>query len=69
MRGAALRATPDFIKLQILQNWNGRSPLVVGGGGSNVMLSLEELTRRAPVPPPNSAPRPKPAPLPAPKTR
>lgn len=47
VRGAALSATPDFIKLQILQNWNGRSPLVVGGGGSGVLLSLEELSRRA----------------------
>jgi len=25
-----LKATPDFIKLQIVQNWNGHSPLVVG---------------------------------------
>jgi prohibitin 2 len=58
VRGAALRATPDFIKLQILQNWNGRSPLVVGGSGSGVMLSLEELSRRAaPAPAATSAPR------------
>ena len=57
VRGAALRATPDFIKLQILQNWNGRSPLVVGGGDSNVMLSLEELSRRAPAPTPAAPPR------------
>ncbi len=47
VRGTALRANPDFIKLQILQNWNGRSPLVVGGGESNIMLSLEELNQRA----------------------
>lgn len=49
VRGTALRANPDFIKLQILQNWNGRSPLVVGGSGSgsNVLLSLEDLARRA----------------------
>jgi len=45
VRGTALRANPDFIKLQILQNWNGRSPLVVGAGGSgaNLLLSLDEL--------------------------
>jgi prohibitin 2 len=55
VRGAALSATPDFIKLQILQNWNGRSPLVVGGGGSNVLLSLEELSRRAAPPQTTSA--------------
>jgi prohibitin 2 len=47
VRGSALRANPDFIKLQILQNWNGRSPLVVGAGGTGVMLSLEELARRS----------------------
>jgi prohibitin 2 len=49
VRGTALRANPDFIKLQILQNWNGRSPLVVGGtgGSGNILLSLEDLTRRA----------------------
>ncbi|MDP2137241.1 MAG: prohibitin family protein [Candidatus Didemnitutus sp.] len=47
VRGTALRANPDFIKLQILQNWNGRSPLVVGGGESNILLSLEELNQRA----------------------
>ncbi len=51
VRGTALRANPDFIKLQILQNWNGRSPLVVGGGESNILLSLEELSQRgAPAP-------------------
>lgn len=58
VRGAALRATPDFIKLQILQNWNGRSPLVVGGGGSNLLMSLEELTRRAAPPTAPASPRP-----------
>jgi prohibitin 2 len=60
VRGAALRANPDFIKLQILQNWNGRSPLVVGGSGAGVMLSLEELARRA-QPAPAAAGRPAPA--------
>jgi prohibitin 2 len=48
VRGTALRSNPDFIKLQILQNWNGRSPLVVGGsgGGGSILLSLEDLIRR-----------------------
>ena len=53
VRGTALRANPDFIKLQILQNWNGRSPLVVGGtggGSGNILLSLEDLIRRSPEP-------------------
>jgi prohibitin 2 len=70
VRGAALRSTPDFIKLQILQNWNGRSPLVVGGGsGSNVMVSLEELSRRATAPAAPAAPRPRAPAAPAPKSR
>lgn len=70
VRGAALRATPDFIKLQILQNWNGRSPLVVGGGsGSNVMVSLEELSRRATAPAAPAAPRPRAPAAPAPNSR
>jgi prohibitin 2 len=61
VRGTALRANPDFIKLQILQNWNGRSPLVVGGsgGGSSLLLSLEDLIRRgqpAPLNPAKSTP-------------
>ena len=50
VRGSALLANPDFIKLQILQSWNGRSPLVVGGGGSNIMLNLDELSKRATAP-------------------
>ena len=54
VRGTALRANPDFIKLQILQSWNGRSPLVVGAGGSgaNLLLSLDELGKRI-TPAPN----------------
>ena len=46
IRGSALRANPDFIRLQIVENWNGRSPMVVGGGDTGIMLSLEELARR-----------------------
>jgi prohibitin 2 len=46
-RGQALRANPDFIKLQIIQNWNGHSPLVVGSGGSgaSLMLPLNDLPK------------------------
>jgi prohibitin 2 len=56
VRGTALKANLDFIKLQILQNWNGHSPLVVGGGGSGVLLSLEELSRRAAARPAGASP-------------
>ena len=44
IRGQALRANPDFIKLQMVENWNGRSPLVVGSaGGSGLLLNPENL--------------------------
>jgi prohibitin 2 len=62
VRGAALRANADFIRLQIVQNWNGHSPLVVGGSGSNIMLPLEDLARRAQR---NNAAAPAPAARPA----
>jgi len=58
VRGQALRDNPDFIRLQILQNWNGRSPLVVGAaGGANVLLSLDELNKHsAAIPRPKTSP-------------
>lgn len=44
VRGGALRANPDFIKLQIVQNWNGKSPLVVGAdGGADMLLNIDQL--------------------------
>jgi prohibitin 2 len=55
VRGTALRANPDFIKLQILQNWNGHSPLVVGGSSGSMLFSLEDLIKRA-APAAKSAP-------------
>lgn len=68
VRGTALRTNPDFIKLQILQNWSGRSPLGVGAGGSgaNLLLSIDDLSKyvapatnrpRLATPPPSTAPR------------
>ena len=48
VRGQALRANPDFIKLQILQTWNGKSPLVVGTeGGANMLLSIDSLKQQS----------------------
>jgi prohibitin 2 len=66
VRGQALRENPDFIKLQVIQNWNGRSPLVVGSGGqgANLLLSVDELNKSQPAarppgatPPGTGAPR------------
>jgi prohibitin 2 len=46
IRGSALRANPEFVKLQVVQTWNGRSPLVVGAeGGANLLLQLDDLQR------------------------
>lgn len=32
IRGEALRDTPGLIQLQIVEKWDGRAPLVIGGG-------------------------------------
>jgi prohibitin 2 len=41
IRGQALRETPGFIELQIVEKWNGVSPMVVGGGnGTNILLPM-----------------------------
>ena len=49
VRGQALRDNPDFLKLEVVQNWNGKSPLVVGaeGGGANLLLQMDELQKAA----------------------
>jgi prohibitin 2 len=52
VRGQALRDNPDFIKLEMLQNWNGKSPLVVGAeGGANLLLQLDQLQKSPPTRP------------------
>jgi prohibitin 2 len=57
IRGQALRENPSFFKLQVVQTWNGRSPLVVGtDGGANLLLQLDQLQRVAPVPAPAARP-------------
>ena len=56
IRGEALRDTPGLIQLQIVEKWDGRSPLVVGGGnaggdaaGTNFILPLNQLPAAAPA--------------------
>jgi len=53
IRGEALRQNPSLIKLQIVEKWDGISPLVVGGDGegANVLIPL-------PASPPPRATRP-----------
>lgn len=49
IRGLALQDTPGLIQLQIVEKWDGRSPLVIGGGaggensGTNFILPLNQL--------------------------
>lgn len=38
VRGQALRANPAFIKLEMVQTWNGRAPLVVGSENAGNLL-------------------------------
>lgn len=46
IRGQALSQNPDFFRLQVVNTWNGRSPLVVGAdGGANLLLQLDQLQR------------------------
>jgi prohibitin 2 len=46
IRGQALNSNPDFIKLQVVQTWNGKSPLVVGADGvANQLLQMDQLQR------------------------
>jgi len=48
IRGKALRDNPAFIQLEIVDKWDGISPVVVGGEGdaAKVMLPLAELEKR-----------------------
>ncbi len=60
IRGEALRDTPGLIQLQIVEKWDGKAPLVIGGGagestGANFILPLGTLPGGTPPAPP--APR------------
>lgn len=62
IRGEALRDTPGLIQLQIVEKWDGRSPLVVGGGSgetspTNFILPLTQLQSAASALPPAPAAR------------
>lgn len=47
IRGEALRKNPALIKLQIVEKWDGTSPLVVGGdSSSDILLPLSGLETR-----------------------
>jgi prohibitin 2 len=51
IRGKALRESPAFVRWQIVDKWDGISPVVIGGSGdrsANVMVTMDELERKAP---------------------
>jgi prohibitin 2 len=51
VRGRALRANPAFIQLEMVQNWNGRSPIVVGSeGAGNLLLQPPATAPASPAP-------------------
>ncbi|HTR41406.1 MAG TPA: hypothetical protein VMH87_07290, partial [Pseudomonadales bacterium] len=45
VRGEALKENPNYIQLQIVEKWDGKSPLVVGNGasGANILLPLGDV--------------------------
>lgn len=54
IRGEALKQTPAFIDLQIVEKWDGKAPLVVngnsGGGSANILLPLSDLQKQRSAP-------------------
>ncbi len=59
IRSEALRGNPELIQLQIVEKWDGRSPLVIGapGGGANMLLPLQELQNGQATAPAKTAPQ------------
>jgi prohibitin 2 len=51
IRGQALRESPAFIRWQIVDKWDGVSPVVIGGkdgAAASVMTTMDELQRKTP---------------------
>jgi len=48
IRGEALKANPSFIELQVVEKWDGKTPLVVGSetSGANMLLPLTDAQNR-----------------------
>ncbi len=55
LRGKALRENPSVLELQVVEQWDGVTPIVVGPGatGANMLLPLGDLK---PSPPPAAKP-------------
>ncbi|HEX9047869.1 MAG TPA: prohibitin family protein [Verrucomicrobiae bacterium] len=52
IRGEALKENPSFIQLQIVEKWDGKSPMVVGGNGNGpgILLPMADLQKLQPGP-------------------
>jgi prohibitin 2 len=52
LRGKALQANPSVLELQIIEQWDGATPIVVGPGvtGANMVLPLGETVVRGQMP-------------------
>lgn len=46
IRGDALKQNPAFVDLQIVDKWDGITPLVVGGG-DNIVLPIRDMAQEA----------------------
>ncbi len=46
LRGEALKVNPVYLDSQIVEKWDGESPLVIGGKGSGVLLQLPAEPRK-----------------------
>ena len=46
IRGEALKKSPTYLDLQVVDKWDGITPLVVGGG-ENLVLPLQDLKRNS----------------------
>lgn len=46
VRGQALKENPLLIQLQIVEKWDGKTPMVVGGGsgGANILLPIGNIS-------------------------
>lgn len=45
IRGRVLADNPSYIDLQIVDKWDGLTPLVIGGGGDNLVFTMQDLER------------------------
>ena len=45
IRGNALKENPSYIDFQIVEKWDGFTPLVIGSGGDNQVLTMQDLER------------------------